>query len=138
MEEFFTTNTPYYIILMYIAIKEGFPVIGMVFSKILPIKIAERKSNEDRIIELEEKRADLRERDTVAYESINRVIILLKNGQEHHAEETKTMMEGIASIGQGILVLLDRNREIRKGDDADLKNISVEEATKNIRNKLNR
>jgi len=115
MEEFFIHNSPW-IFLLYIFFKEASPIVRSVLDKTVPAKLARNKSLAERVVEVDEKRLDLRERETIAMESINTALILLKNNSDKHNEQTITLMDAISTANQGLAVLLDRNKYYREED----------------------
>ena len=112
---FFVQNSPY-VFLVYVLIKEFSPIVKAVLERVVPEKIAKAKNLLERQIELDEKSVDLRERETVAMENIQKHLFVIQNNQLHFSDETKVMIAGITAANQGIMVLLDRNKYYREED----------------------
>ena len=112
---FFVQNSPY-IFLVYVFIKEFSPVVKAILEKVIPDKIAKAKNLLERQVELDEKSVDLRERETIAMENIQKHLFVIQNNQSHFSDETKVMIAGITAANQGIMVLLDRNKYYREED----------------------
>jgi hypothetical protein len=120
--EFILRNSPW-VFLGYILIKELSPVVSRVVEAVVPgqlakRKLAEEKTNElkQREVEIEEKRTDLRERQMIALEQMQRILIGLENNQRHVESTLQTISSAVASANQALIVVLDRNRQFRKED----------------------
>lgn len=116
MEQFLAENFPY-IFLIYVVIYHGvIPIAKAVVEQYLPVKVSKMKSAEERQIEIEEKRADLREREVVAMEQIGKTMAIIETNQRHMGTNLQTIASSVNLGNQALMTLLDRQENRRKTD----------------------
>lgn len=109
MEDFFIKNSPWFFI-AYILLREGFPVLGRVLDRIIPERMRKQESQRERELALEEKKADIKEREVVALEQIGKGLAILQNNQEDIEERLSEIMSALRYTNQSLAVLIDRER----------------------------
>lgn len=108
---------------LLVIIREVIPIIRSLLEKLLPERIKKIKTNEDRLIEIQEKDLDLKERAIAANETIAKVLIILEKNQIHMMSDineleqhVRGMISTLNVLSENLAVLLDRNMRLRTDD----------------------
>lgn len=122
IDTFLIQNSPY-IFIIYIVIKELFPFLSKLVDSIMPNHIAKQKTIEEkanelkvRELELEEKKSDITERQTVAIEQMQRILANIETRQSHIENSLQTVSSAVATANQALVVVLDRAMLRRRED----------------------
>lgn len=109
--------------LIVFAIKEFAPVIRTILEKVIPDRIKRHRTQEEKLLDMEEREQDIRERTLTVHEQQTKVLILLESNQARIRESIGELKESIGDIDtdvstllNGVGILLDRNLRFRKGD----------------------
>jgi len=119
---FFKDNSPWFF-LAYLVWKGLEPSIRLILEAVVPERIKARKTNTERLIELQEKELDIQERQVTANEQIATALVIIQNNQTHFRPDIDNIMVGIVDLKSKIghvhgdvQILLDRNLRLRTGD----------------------
>lgn len=112
-------NWPIWAAITYLLIKDAFPALSVMITKITGIVVPARVSEKKLLleqqalavqhqIELEEKRIDLREREVVALEQIGKSLVVIDTRLQGLDRKTDLITTGLVTANQALAIMMDR------------------------------
>jgi hypothetical protein len=122
MENTLIEASPYFF-LAYILIKEFAPTVAKILEIVIPEKAKQKRLNQEKELELLEKRLDIEERAVVAQEQIAKALIILETDHDYFKkvgldldQRLDRIETDLSSMGKNISILVDRSIRLRKTD----------------------
>lgn len=112
-------NWPIWAIITYMLIKDAFPILSTLLTKLTGI-IVPARANEKKLLieqqammmerqtEIEEKRIDLREREVIALEQIGKTLVMLDTRLQGSDRKLDLLTTGLVTANQALAIMMDR------------------------------
>jgi len=117
---FFKNNSPWFF-LAYLIWKGLEPSIRLLLETIVPARVKRLKSNEERMLEIQEKDLDVRDREVTVLEGFLKELVLIKNNQVNFGGRWNSLDIKLTSLQSGIsdanhVLGILRDRSLRRRD----------------------